>query len=101
MHYACVTNVSDGSACVTGRVDVASDASLSFPSTLGVGLRKPLVVIAVDGIFQQNSTPLYFDYAAPEVTGLLNSPVLMTDGVTATTQPAVLQVRRAVWEAEG
>lgn len=95
MHYACVTNVTDGSECVSGAITVASDVSISFPSTLGVGIQKTLVVAVVDGTFSQYSVPILFDHAAPDIIGLLNSPVLMTDGVTpslAPQQPAVLQV---------
>ena len=99
MHYACITNVSDGSSCVLAELNVASDDYLSFTSTLGVGVNKTVVVNVIDagviGYFSQVSGPLFFNYSGPDITGLLNSPVLMTDGFSKSLQPqqpAVIQV---------
>ena len=94
MHYACVTNISDGSVCSTASINVFSDGVVSFPSTLGVGLNKTIVVTVVDvgyiGSFSQASPPIYFDYAAPDIIGLRNYLILMSDGVTPTLMPLEL-----------
>lgn len=99
MHYGCVSNATGVAGCLAGTVTVLSDSTVTFPSTLGVGVNKPLTVSVVDsgllGTFTQTSAALTFSYAAPQITGLLNSPVLMTDGSVG-QQPAELQVRSAM-----
>ena len=106
MHYSCVSNVTGIPGCTTGAVAIVSDSVVTFPSTLGVGLNKPLTVSIVDvgpfGVFQQVSAPLLFSYAPPVITGVLNSPVLLTDGSGGSTY-AILTVRRGggglgIWE---
>lgn len=96
MHYGCVSNATGIPGCATGAVTILSDSAVNFPSTLGVGLNKPLTVSIVDvgpfGVFQQVSAPLLFSYAPPIITGVLNSPVLMTDGSAGGTN-AILTVR--------